>query len=232
MGMIQFGGGALAGLVEMSGQPQPEHERAEAIRGREAARASMQRAFAAAKSVRHDARPPLKQNVQTAHSPRGASLHSTASGRGARRTPAGRDQERTELREQGAQPSWLVQSRDGQREQHQQQEHTASQGDEEEESGKNSATMAFEPVALSDLDFDLDELALDVAPLAGESGAFELMLPAGRSLSIVVERKTAGTEFMIVANDPTLTEHLRSHLSELQRHLEQRMGRATKITVL
>lgn len=80
--------------------------------------------------------------------------------------------------------------------------------------------------------FDTSALAEDLAPLAGENGIFEVLLPCGSKLGVVVNTHPAGVRFLLSSSNLALGRELRRQQMELEGRLERRIGRNVALTVL
>ncbi|MFB9241749.1 hypothetical protein IV454_18920 [Massilia antarctica] len=65
-----------------------------------------------------------------------------------------------------------------------------------------------------------------------QQGIFELLLPGGQSLGVVVQATAGGVHFLLSAGGGALEQHLRQNKMELERRLQQRMRKDVRIAVL
>jgi hypothetical protein len=91
-------------------------------------------------------------------------------------------------------------------------------------------------VAARMLEGSFDSMALtdSLAPLAGDNGIFEVSLPCGSTLGVVVNKHATGVNFMLSSSNATLARDLRDPQirMELEGRLERRIGRNVALTVL
>jgi len=86
--------------------------------------------------------------------------------------------------------------------------------------------------ALSDGTLDPQHLANDLLPMTSDNGIFEVDLPGGETMGVVVNVQPAQVSFLLSPSSAKLGEQLRPQQMELARHLERRIHRNVKITVL
>jgi hypothetical protein len=80
--------------------------------------------------------------------------------------------------------------------------------------------------------FDAAALADDLAPLGGNDGIFEIILPSGAVLGVAVSTQASGVRFLLSTPASGLAKQLRRQRMELEGRLERRMGRHVMLTVL
>jgi hypothetical protein len=71
-----------------------------------------------------------------------------------------------------------------------------------------------------------------VAGLAPHEALFELLLPGGQHLAVLVARNPAGLQLWLTPGDAGLKQQLSARRMELEGALTRRMGQAARITVL
>jgi hypothetical protein len=71
-----------------------------------------------------------------------------------------------------------------------------------------------------------------LAELGGNDGIFELLLPGGGSVGVVVNADARRTSFLLQASEAQLGERLRQNRLELERGLQRRMQANVEIAVL
>ncbi len=79
---------------------------------------------------------------------------------------------------------------------------------------------------------DLASWADTLTPSAGDDGIFELLLPNGETMGVVVHTQPALVSFLLSLPSETSSKLLRPQQMELERHLERRIQRNVKITFL
>lgn len=83
----------------------------------------------------------------------------------------------------------------------------------------------------ADGELDCDAL-LDLLPLDGDSGIFELLLPDGEQLAVVVDVSGRLASFLLKPTSDKLRQLLQRRKMELESGVAQRMGRHVRLTVL
>lgn len=83
-----------------------------------------------------------------------------------------------------------------------------------------------------DEQLDLSLLADEILPHCEDDGIFEVTLPDGQTLGVVVNLQGGRARIHLSASDDKLAGKLRRRQMELQGHLERRMQRNVEITVL
>ncbi|MFS2008031.1 hypothetical protein ACEN9F_30930 [Duganella sp. CT11-25] len=76
------------------------------------------------------------------------------------------------------------------------------------------------------------ELEAGLQGLHDQQGIFELLLPGGQSVGVVVQSAAAGVHFLLSAGGGALEQRLRQNKMELERRLQQRMQKDVRIAVL
>lgn len=79
---------------------------------------------------------------------------------------------------------------------------------------------------------DLDNLADELAPLAGQSGIFEVILPNGERLGVAIRQSAKETGIFLTPSTPELGERLKGKRTELERRLARHIGRDVSLAVL
>jgi len=102
-------------------------------------------------------------------------------------------------------------------------------------SGQGDGGSESERVAGSrsgtDGELDCDTL-LDLLPLDGDSGIFELLLPDGERLAVVADVSERLASFLLKPTSDKLRQLLQRRKMELESGVAQRMGRHVRLTVL
>jgi hypothetical protein len=80
-------------------------------------------------------------------------------------------------------------------------------------------------------DFDAETL-LDLMPIGGDSGFFELLLPHGETLVVVTDVRDSLTSFLLAAGSDRLRKVLLEKRMELEDGLTRRMRKAVRLAVL
>ena len=80
--------------------------------------------------------------------------------------------------------------------------------------------------------FDAISLADELAPLGGNDGIFEVLLPSGAILGVAVSTQASAVRFLLSTPGSGLANQLRRQRMELEGRLERRMGRHVMLTVL
>lgn len=94
---------------------------------------------------------------------------------------------------------------------------------------EQQAEMAAEHL---DAGFEHTQLEQDLSGLAGQQGIFELLLPNGHTLGVVVQNCTQRTSFLLNPSDPRLGDRLRHNKMELEDRLQRRIRSNVEIAVL
>ncbi|NHZ32683.1 hypothetical protein [Massilia rubra] len=97
-----------------------------------------------------------------------------------------------------------------------------------EPDGGNGAVAGVGSAAASG-DAGVEEALLG---LRQQQGIFELLLPGGQTLGVVVQPVAGGVHFMLSAGGGVLEQRLRQNKMELERRLQQRMQKDVRIAVL
>lgn len=82
-------------------------------------------------------------------------------------------------------------------------------------------------------DFDAQaEIEAGLHGLGGRQGIFELLLPGGQSIGVVVQSAPGSIHFLLSAGGGVLEQRLRKNRMELERRLQQRMQKDVRIALL
>lgn len=81
-------------------------------------------------------------------------------------------------------------------------------------------------------ELDCAELADELTAQAAEEGIFEVMMPDGKTLGVVVRLDDKRAQFLLSPSDDELAERLRKGKMELEGHLGRRMNKDVDISVL
>jgi hypothetical protein len=111
---------------------------------------------------------------------------------------------------------------------------TMDDGDGASDTAQPEALAGAEP-AMPDAGATRDsDAALEsgLAALGGNDGIFELLLPGGGSVGVVVNADSRRTSFLLQASESQLGERLRQNRLELERGLQRRMQANVEIAVL
>ena len=104
------------------------------------------------------------------------------------------------------------------------------QGSGQGGSGSDSERIAGSRLG-ADGELDCDAL-LDLLPLDGDSGIFELLLPDGERLAVVADVSERLASFLLKPTSDKLRQRLQRRKMELESGVAQRMGRHVRLTVL
>jgi hypothetical protein len=108
-------------------------------------------------------------------------------------------------------------------------------GDGESESGDDTLCAASNEqacVAAADMQLACEALADLLFPLSGDSGIFEVEMPNGQKLGVVVNKQAEQVNFLLSPCSIQLGAMLRQRRMELEGHVERRIRRPVKITIL
>lgn len=86
--------------------------------------------------------------------------------------------------------------------------------------------------AHTDAGFEHTQLEHDLGGLASQEGIFELLLPNGQTLGVVVQNSSQRTSFLLNPSDPKLGDRLRHNKMELEDRLQRRIRSNVEIAVL
>ena len=81
-------------------------------------------------------------------------------------------------------------------------------------------------------DMELDLVSIRMEQLTDSSGVFEILLPGGKIMGVVVDRSVSNTRFLLSPSDEKQRERLLRHQMELENRLARRIGTDVRITVL
>lgn len=95
--------------------------------------------------------------------------------------------------------------------------------------GASGATGAAGAAGAFHADADLEA---GLHALDGQQGIFELLLPGGQALGVVVQSAPGGVHFLLSAGGGPLEQRLRQNKMELERRLQQRMQKDVRVAVL
>lgn len=101
------------------------------------------------------------------------------------------------------------------------------QGDGQDDSHAESGKIAEAHEAA----VDVEEL-LDILPTGGDSGIFEVLLPGGEILGVVVDAHPVSASYLLSPSGDKLRSMLLGKKKELEQGLERRMHRSIGLTVL
>lgn len=76
------------------------------------------------------------------------------------------------------------------------------------------------------------ELEAGLHALDGQQGIFELLLPGGQTLGVVVQSAPGSVHFLLSAGGSALEQRLRQNKMELERRLQQRMQKDVRVALL
>lgn len=79
---------------------------------------------------------------------------------------------------------------------------------------------------------ELELIGGQLEQMSASSGIFEILLPDGGVLGVVVDRNARGMHVLLNADDDQRRKNLLGNQMELERRLERRMGMDVRITVL
>lgn len=79
---------------------------------------------------------------------------------------------------------------------------------------------------------ELELIGGQLEHMSASSGIFEILLPDGDVLGVVVDRNARGMSVLLNADDDQRRKNLLGNQMELERRLERRMGMDVRITVL
>lgn len=89
-----------------------------------------------------------------------------------------------------------------------------------------------ETMPAANAEFDMMALCDRLAPLAGDTGIFEVIMPSGARLGVVVDKAGSSVRFLISAANAGFGQQLRRRRMELEDRLERRIGRSVTLAVL
>jgi hypothetical protein len=89
-----------------------------------------------------------------------------------------------------------------------------------------------ETMSAADAGFDMMALCDRLVPLAGDAGIFEVIMPSGARLGVVVDKAGSSVRFLISAANAGFGQQLRRRRMELEDRLERRIGRSVTLAVL
>ena len=89
-----------------------------------------------------------------------------------------------------------------------------------------------ETMSASNAEFDMMALCDRLAPLAQDAGIFEIIMPSGARLGVVVDKADSSVRFLISASNAGFGQQLRRRRMELEDRLERRIGRSVMLAVL
>jgi hypothetical protein len=105
-------------------------------------------------------------------------------------------------------------------------------GDGDGEDGGADRAAEKRVSAAADASLDLDALADQIAPEGVDDGIFEVTMPDGQKMGVVVNLQGGEARFHLNPADRQLGEKLRRRQMELEGRLERRMHRKVQVTVL
>lgn len=110
------------------------------------------------------------------------------------------------------------------------QERSDSEGGDNMSGARSTGEIAASFMDMTDTELLVDQLA----PLAGAQGIFEVLLPNGGTLGVVVDVQPSAVHYLLSASNPKLSERLRNEKEkrELKGGLERRIGRNVMLAVL
>lgn len=89
-----------------------------------------------------------------------------------------------------------------------------------------------ETMSAANTEFDMMALCDRLAPLAQDAGIFEIIMPSGARLGVVVDKAGSSVRFLISAANAGFGQQLRRRRMELEDQLERRIGRSVMLAVL
>ena len=92
----------------------------------------------------------------------------------------------------------------------------------------NQATFS----SASDGKMDFEPLMDKLMPMTSDDGIFEITLPSGETMGVVVNSQPTQISFFLSPSTAKMSDLLRPQQMELEGHLERRIRRNVKITVL
>ena len=81
-------------------------------------------------------------------------------------------------------------------------------------------------------ELELDLIGTQMEQLSGSNGVFEILLPGGKTLGVVVDRSASHARFLLSPGDEKQRARLQRHQMELEHRLALRIGTDARITVL
>lgn len=100
------------------------------------------------------------------------------------------------------------------------------------DAGPDAQRRSDLPCAAADGALDLQNLQEDLLPMTGDNGIFEVSLPGGETMGVVVNAQPALVSFLLSPSTEKMRMQLLPQKMELEGHLERRIHRNVKITVL
>ncbi|MET3133330.1 hypothetical protein AAKU55_003620 [Oxalobacteraceae bacterium GrIS 1.11] len=103
--------------------------------------------------------------------------------------------------------------------------------DPDEQAGLET-DAARAPATSADAALDDEQLEAGLHGLHEQQGIFELLLPDGQSIAVVVNNSPSKLSFLLSASDRALGQRLQEKKMELEQRLQRRIARNVEIAVL
>lgn len=108
--------------------------------------------------------------------------------------------------------------------QHEQEKDSENKGESDPQGTQSSAVNNGE--------LDCDALAEEILPKSADNGIFEVLMPNGQTMGVVVNTHPNGTSLLLSPSDEKLAEKLKLQRTELEALLGRRMNRNVEINIL
>jgi len=101
------------------------------------------------------------------------------------------------------------------------------------QSGDGEGGYGQEQLSATGLGSDMDtEALLDLLPIGGDSGIFEVLLPDGQHIGVVTDVRDSLASFLLTTGNDKLRSQLQRKRVELESGLVRRMSRQVRLAVL